>query len=148
MDGIQPGVRGGVKVFAASSPDFFLGRADVEHLVFPGIDEPEDFIDVLRELPEALPAFPQLFLRPTPAISPNTKPSPPTSVSCPSRPFLGPFLRVVMPQCPFVGPLRHACKRGNPDSIASLAMGLLSAIGQQFGRPHGLTSLAVECARD
>jgi len=47
---------------------------------------------------------------------------PPTSISCPSRPFLGPFFRVVNAAVPFCRMLRHGCGRGTLTLIASLAI--------------------------
>src|SRR5579884_1844240 len=62
MNRLKPGARLLIETVACPTPDLLVTGADIEHLVFLGIDHPEDFGDILGQLPEALLTLPPLLL--------------------------------------------------------------------------------------
>src|SRR5712664_2530900 len=61
MDCLRPGPRRCIEALATPAPYFLVGGADVEHFVLRWIGQPEDLLDVLGKLTEALLAFPQIY---------------------------------------------------------------------------------------
>src|SRR5262245_2850480 len=53
MDGLHPGAWCLVEALARPAPNRFESRTDIEHLIFFGVGDPKDFVDVLGQLAEA-----------------------------------------------------------------------------------------------
>src|ERR1700719_1396582 len=64
MNRIHPRFWRGIQALAAASPDFFVGGADIVHPGILIIAQPENFMNVLRQLAKTLLAFPQSLLCP------------------------------------------------------------------------------------
>src|SRR5438477_12719886 len=63
MTCVHPRFWRGIQALAAASPNFFVGGADIVHSGILIIAQPENFINVLRQLTKTLLAFPQSLLR-------------------------------------------------------------------------------------
>ncbi len=59
VDCFQPRLRVGVETFAGAAPNFFVGRADVDDPLVGEVGKPEDLVDVVGDLAEALFALVQ-----------------------------------------------------------------------------------------
>ena len=61
MDDPQPGIGIRVDLFAGAAPDLFIGWADVENFSAAQVADPENAVDVLRDLEEQFLAFREII---------------------------------------------------------------------------------------
>src|SRR5258707_657810 len=64
MDALDPGARPLVEALPRPPPHLLVAGADVDQAIAPGIRQPEDLVDVLRHLTEALLGLAQRLLGP------------------------------------------------------------------------------------